>query len=222
LFLGAAAKRAYLDLAVAQSVEVLNHLTATAVTATPTQPYVPRPDLTALFEAAKVSFMVIERTHVKTVRCFKDLEHCFKIKAVMDLEEKTQVTTIRYFKDSEHCLKINVSMEIVTVTKTVVKTVMEWVEEKTVKRVPQRPPKVLIDEFNNTVKWFQDAIEAENHYLFQLSTKVCFLGPKQNIFPVRLEQHIAGLMADHQHHFLQRHMLLSKLMSLVHPKLCLC
>jgi hypothetical protein len=148
LFLGAAAKRAYLDLAVAQSVEVLNHLTATAVTATPTQPYVPRPDLTALFEAAKVSFMVIERTHVKTVRCFKDLEHCFKI---------------------------NVSMEIVTVTKTVVKTVMEWEEEKTVKRVPQRPPKVLIDEFNNTVKWFQDAIEAENHYLFQLSTKVCFL-----------------------------------------------
>lgn len=29
---------------------------------------VPRPDLSALFEAALVSFMVIEKTHVQTIR----------------------------------------------------------------------------------------------------------------------------------------------------------
>lgn len=33
----------------------------------------------------------------------------------------------------------------------------------------------------------------------------------------QLEQHYSFLMADHQHHFLQRHLLLSKLSSMVNP-----
>jgi hypothetical protein len=36
----------------------------------------------------------------------------------------------------------------------------------------------------------------------------------------QLEQHYSFLMADHQHHFLQRHMLLSKLSSMVNPSFC--
>lgn len=84
---------------------------------------------------------------------------------------------------------------------------MEIVEEVKVVtervRVPQRPPKVLLDqkkeEFDAKVKWFQHAIECENNYLAQL------------------EQHIAVLMSDHQHHFIQRHMLLSKLSTMVSP-----
>ena len=55
------------------------------------------------------------------------------------------------------------------------------------------------EEFDAKVKWFQDAIECENDYLAQL------------------EQHISFLMADHQHHFVQRHMLLSTLSSMISP-----
>lgn len=76
---GISAKRKFIDLAVAQSVDVLNHAVVINSRHFPLpELMVPRPDLSALFEAASVSFMVVEKTHVQTIRRYMESEETSK------------------------------------------------------------------------------------------------------------------------------------------------
>lgn len=127
---GIVAKRKYFDVAVAHSVDVLNHLHETFATAAANvfkseRVAAPCPDLSALFEAAQVSFMVIEKTHVQTIRYSVETEKTCVVKIVVETSTRSVV---------------NVTMEKEQTVVTVATVTVERV------RVPQRPPKVLLGE----------------------------------------------------------------------------
>lgn len=73
------AERAYLDMQIAQSVQVLDQLTVVTTKVERKPIVVPIPCLKALFEAARTAFMDIEKTHFRLVRLHKETETKRKI-----------------------------------------------------------------------------------------------------------------------------------------------